>query len=87
MSDVWGDIRCRLEDHIWPDPNLSAIYLFLIYCCGLGLGAIETKNVLIVIKTILYPKGESCFISELIYTFYNTSIRSKKKRLFQTAYN
>lgn len=80
---MWGDIMCRPEDHIWPDPNLSAIYLFLIYCCGLELKATETKNVLLVIKTILRPKGESRFTSDLIYPFYNTSVRSKKRDYFR----
>lgn len=87
MSDVWVGVLCRSQDHIWPDPNPNAMNFFPFTSGGNNSGLLKESEVLLVVKTILYPKAEAYFISDLIYPFNNTEIRSKKDYFIQYIIN
>lgn len=73
MPDMRVGVLCRCQDHIWPDPNPDAINFFLPFTSGgYNSGLLKENEVLLVIETILYPKDEAYFISDLIYPFNDT---------------
>lgn len=52
--------------------SMQLIFFFSFTSGDYNSGLLKEYDGLLVIKTILYPKDEACFISDLIYPFYNT---------------